>query len=473
MLDEPTADALDRLISSPMDRRQFMWTAVKAGLSVSAAAALLEACGKSSSSRSATPTSSTPTTAAGPGTGQITLNYIAHQFDPRVAEDKTLIASYQQMYPNVTINQQVIPYPAFTDKLKAAIVGNQVDIFADETPLGTYFGSGAVAPVDFKAMGYASINDLTAKYIPTGLDPFSYHGTLYAIPNEATAYAMYLNTKLFQAAGIDPVAQAPKTWEDVLALSQKLVKKDSQGRFIQRGFDFVYPATNCIISPDDEYFPVIAQKGGKILSADGKSSVFNSPGTVAAFQFMFDWVHKYKLGGPPADDATADFLKGTVAMVLVGPWFEPMLKDQAPDVYANYSVIPVPIFQDTVTPYGAQIDGYGLMVNARSSAATQHAAWHFISWLSHVPVEWVSNTGLIIPRTEVYANQAQIATKIMDLTVFLDALKRPQLGLYNAAHPDKISKAIDDAIDRMTTQSQSPADAVKQADSEIQAALSS
>lgn len=412
----------------------------------------------------------------GSGGGGITLTFIAHDFPPRDAWDKKQIAAYERLHPKVHIKELIIPYPAFTDKLKTALASNSVDIFADETPLGPYFASGAVAPVDWRAMGFNSLAAFEAKYIPGGLTPFSYNGVPYASPNEATSYALYINTKILRSAGIDPATQYPKTWEDVLALSQRLVKRDSQGRLVQRGFDFGYPATNNDISPDDEYFPFIAQKGGQILSPDGKTSVFNSAGTVAAYEFISDWVHKYKLGGPPAPDATQSFLKGRVAMIVIGPWFEPQVRTSAPEVWKNLMVVPFPVFKGAVGPYGPQLDGYGHMVNAHISKAKQRAAWQFIAFLDRLhgdPIPYVQQTGIIIPRVEVSAEPGRVAGAFKDYQVFADALKRPQLGLYDSLKAPQISTAIDDAVDRVATKGQSPAQAVAQASKEIQAALNS
>ncbi len=411
----------------------------------------------------------------GSGSSGINLVLIAHDFPPRVAWDKKQIAAYERLHPTVHIKQVVIPYPAFTDKLKTALASNSVDIFADETPLGPYFASGVVAPVDYRAMGFNSLADLQAKYIPGGLTPFSYHGVPYASPNEATSYAMFINKKIFRSAGLDPATQYPKSWEDVLALSKRLVRRDSQGRLVQRGFDFGYPSTNNDISPDDEYFPLIAQEGGKLLSSDGKTSAFNSAGTVAAYQFISDWVHKYKLGGPPAPDATQSFLKGQVAMIVIGPWFEPQVKSSAPEVWKNLMVVPFPTFKNAVAPYGPQLDGYGHMVDSHISKAKQRAAWQFIAFLDRLhgdPIPYVQQTGIIIPRKEVSADPSKLAGTLTDYQVFLDALKRPQLGLYDSLAAPKISTAIDDAVDRVATKGQSPAQAVAQASSEIQAALS-
>ncbi|MDQ3879697.1 MAG: extracellular solute-binding protein, partial [Chloroflexota bacterium] len=322
--------------------------------------------------------------------------------------------------------------------------------------------------------GFDSLEELNARYIKEGLEPFSYEGKRYAIPNEATSYAFFVNKAVFRDAGLDAEKDAPKTWEDVLALSKQIVKRDAAGRIVRRGFDFAYPSTNNWISPADEYFPMFAQKGGRIVSDDGSSSAFDSPGNVEVLQFVSDWVHKHKLGGPPADDVTDEFIKGKVAMIAIGPWFEPVLRKDAPKVFKDLMVIPFPVFSDASAAYGPQLDGYGHMVNARSSKEEQREAWKFIAFLDNLhgdPVPYVQRTGLLIPRTEVYENSDKLAETLKDHQVFLDALKRPQLGLFDQVKAPEINEAINNAIDRVVSKRQDPKAAVAQAAKEIDAAL--
>jgi ABC-type glycerol-3-phosphate transport system substrate-binding protein len=76
-----------------------------------------------------------------------------------------------------------------------------------------------------------------------------------------------------------------------------------------------------------------------------------------------------------------------------------------------------------------------------------------------------------VPRKEVFAESDKLAATLKDHQVFLDALQRPQLGLYDQLQAPKISEAISNAIDRITAKNQSPQDAVAQASKEIDAAL--
>ena len=45
------------------------------------------------------------------------------------------------------------------------------------------------------------------------------------------AHSLYINNRLFREAGLDPVKDAPKTWDDVAKLNKVLTKrKDGPGR---------------------------------------------------------------------------------------------------------------------------------------------------------------------------------------------------------------------------------------------------
>lgn len=408
-------------------------------------------------------------TACAGGDRTITLVYISGFFQPSVQFEAEVIARYQKLHPNIRIKHTAVPHVDRTNKIKEALASNRVDIFSEETPLSSYFASGDAAPVDYEAMGFDSEQAFTRKYLSHGLDPFTFKHTLFAIPKQSDAMALFINKKLFRAAGIDPATEYPRTWEDVLTLSKRLVKRDRLGHIIQAGFDFTYPGTD-----DPTYqimFPLIGQKGGSIVSADGKRSTFDSPGSVAAFTFIRDWAFKHRLGGPGGPEALNGFEEGTLAMTAKGPWLVALLEAQAKEVYDNLLVVPFPVFSDAAIPYGAQTDAFGLMVNAHAPDERQREAWRFISYLTSDPVASVRRTKNIVPRIEVSEHRAEIGRDFKFLSVFLDMLKRPQLPVYDVARSTEIYKVIEDALIRMGTVGQTPEATVAQAGREIQALL--
>src|SRR5262249_24923846 len=149
-------------------------------------------------------------------------------------------------------------------------------------------------------------------------------GKYYGIPNEVSNYCTHISTKLFGGAGLDPEKDWPKTWDDMVAVSQKLTKHEGD-KLTQRGWDFDYRSgIRWVIV----WGGMAYQLGGPIMSPDGKEAYLNKPHSVQALAWIGDWVNKWKLGGPPYEPFSDGFIADTVAMVALGSWFAPGWKDK-------------------------------------------------------------------------------------------------------------------------------------------------
>ena len=61
-------------------------------------------------------------------------------------------------------------------------------------------------------------------------------GDQYALPKDIGPSVLYYNKDLFKKAGVEfPSSEKPMTFEELLALSQKLTKKDTAGKITQYG----------------------------------------------------------------------------------------------------------------------------------------------------------------------------------------------------------------------------------------------
>ena len=104
-------------------------------------------------------------------------------------------------------------------------------------------------PVDYAAMGFESEQTLIDSYLTGTLEGFvGDDGKLYAVPTEVGNYSLFINSKLFEEAGLDPLTDIPTTWEDIMAIAPKLTKKDENGNITQRAFDFSYPGPEAVMS---------------------------------------------------------------------------------------------------------------------------------------------------------------------------------------------------------------------------------
>ena len=167
----------------------------------------------------------------------------------------------------------------------------------------------------------------------------TFDGKVYALPYQGNSMSLFINNKEFRAAGLDPEKDAPKTWEDMIALGPKL--KNVQGtRTVQKAFDFPYHSHRWEVQ---DFQPLVEQFGGKLLSDDGKTAYLNSPAAVKALTL---WRDVTKAAGDPEttmntpSNPNQDFVDGRTAMWITGPWATPQIR-QSP-IGDDFTVVSLP-----------------------------------------------------------------------------------------------------------------------------------
>ena len=172
----------------------------------------------------------------------VELTYWTHEDPNRTNIENRYISEFEKANPGVVIKRVTNPSKKMAERILTAFAANQgPDIFnlqiEDEY---AYIVNQRLAPVNYKAAGYDSVKSIYGAYIPKVLDPVTYEGSLYGLPLELTNWCVYLNERIFKSAGLDPTRDYPKTWEDMVAVSEKIAIRE--GEIIQRrGFDFRYP----------------------------------------------------------------------------------------------------------------------------------------------------------------------------------------------------------------------------------------
>ena len=175
-----------------------------------------------------------------------------------------------------------------------------------------------------------------ARYVSGGLASGTFDGKIYTLPYQGNSMSLFINNKLFAAAGLDPKKNAPKTWKDLMALCPKLKKVEGK-RTAQKAFEFPYHSPRWQLQ---DLQPLTEQFGGKILSDDGKTAYLNSPETVKALTL---WRDVTKACGDPkntkntASNPNQDFVDGFTAMWITGPWATPQV--QASPIKNDFTVV--------------------------------------------------------------------------------------------------------------------------------------
>jgi multiple sugar transport system substrate-binding protein len=363
--------------------------------------------------------------------------YWGHNFVPRVELDKKYIAEFLQKNPDIDVEYEPIPTD-FDAKLRTALAaGTGPDLFAQwNGDMGTFYAQGTIVPVDYGTLGFASQRAFMDLYVSPEniLQGAIFNGVLYGIPNEVSIYACYVNKKHFQEPGLDPDRDFPTTWEDMVAVSQKLVKRDASGKLIQRGFDFDWGSSVWMYL---QWGAMVRQLGGSELK------VANSPEAEKTMQYWADWANKHRLGGPAYwTGQGSDFTSGSAAIkCALGSWAKPGVEQAKID----YTVKKVPIWRNAKNKNHFDTYAYFHMVNARSARVVQQAAWKLAYYLDSFPVDYLVNTGLLQPRKELPESREFRETPYLNL--FLEEM---EVSMYSPRVPRfiEIADALMRARDR-------------------------
>ncbi len=215
----------------------------------------------------------------------------------------------------------------------------------------------------------------TSIYFPgvyyTGTYPFK--NRPYVLTKDYTSICIMYNKALFKAANL-PEPNSEWTWEDFLAMAQKLTLKDATGKTIQYGVQLPGAWVR-------GYEAIAFSFGAKLISEDGTkyTDLLDSDKAVKAMQFYVDLYQKGYAA--PTVDITKflagndNFSQGTAAMQMVGHWPQSTyLKN--PKLAENLGVVGLPA--GAVKANAIAWAGFGI----NSKSPNKQAAWKVLRYFS-------------------------------------------------------------------------------------------
>ena len=399
---------------------------------------------------------------------KIEITYWTHEDPNRTEIENRYISEFEKANPGVTIKRVTNPSKKMAELILTAFAANQgPDIFnlqiEDEY---AYIVNSRLASVDFKAAGYASVEAIYKAYIPKVLDPVTFEGSLYGLPLELTNWCLYVNDRVFKSAGLDPDKDYPKTWEEVVAVSEKIAIR--KGEIIERrGLDFRYPYY--LVS----LVPMVEQLGGKLISDDGKKAIINDQAWIKFLEFMKEWGPNGKnLGSPTYTNARKLFNKDNndIAMCMSGLYQAGRIRKDNPEFYdsGEWRVVPYPKFNNAVNDVAGAYYGHYLVVNAQKPKENQEMAWKFIGHMLHHSEEYLSKVGLIQPTVKLMESETFKAMPYS--SVFKGDMERGHV-VYYGENSAKIQQHIRGAVESVMLSGVSPQEALKNLRRKAQEAL--
>ncbi|MBR3973479.1 MAG: extracellular solute-binding protein [Oscillospiraceae bacterium] len=258
---------------------------------------------------------------------KVELNVIAAQYGTQTADwwagfEKDFEAANQ----NIDLVVDVVSWNDIYTVVNTRISNNDapdilnIDVFAD------YQADGLLLP----AQDYIS-EETYAKFYQSFLDQSVVDGTVWAVPDLASARAMYYNADILAAAGVE----VPTTWDELKAACEAIKAYDPE--IYPWGVDMTTDEGQACFS----YY--IWNNGGNFTDAEGNWTL-NSAENVAAIEYIIGLVNDGLTNTDPATEtryANQDmFGAGKVAM-MIGPNSIPTyLTDGGYDI--NWAVASIP-----------------------------------------------------------------------------------------------------------------------------------
>ena len=218
--------------------------------------------------------------------------------------------------PGITMTVNVVSWDVIDDKVKTLIATGKTPDIVNK---GDY-SAPAAAGLLYKASEMVSASTL-ADIIPTFLNNSMYNGTAYAVPDLASARALFYNKAILKKAG---VTKLPTTWKELLTVLSKIKAKNPGV------YGYAVP-----MGPEEaqaEFSIWAGGNGGRLYDYTAKKWTVNSAANIEAMAFLKKMNDlKYIEPNPAKCDRTACaqtlFAAGKAAFINGSVFLPAWLKD--------------------------------------------------------------------------------------------------------------------------------------------------
>ena len=265
--------------------------------------------------------------AEAPAGDKVEISVVAAQYGQNTAEWwKTFEADFEKDNPGIDLKVEVTSWNDIYTKVNTLISNSNapdilnIDVFAD------YQADGLLLP----AKDYVS-EETYAKMYEAFLAQSEIDGTVWAVPDLASARAMYYNKDILDGAG----AKVPTTWAGLKETCKKIKEK----------YPDVYPWGIDMTTDEGQaaFAYYVWNNGGDFTDKDGNWTL-NSDKNVEAIEYAISLVKEGYTNADPAQETRYNlqdmFGTGKVAMMIAPNSLPTYIKDGGNEV--NYGMAAIP-----------------------------------------------------------------------------------------------------------------------------------
>jgi len=349
------------------------------------------------------------------------------------------------------LKAKLVEFPASADEQRNQFIQRQQAKSGD----CDVFSSDVIWTAEFASQKWLYdmtpyMKDKKDQYIEAPVETVTYDGKIWGVPESSDAGLLYYNTS--------KVKEIPATWQEVYEQAK------SKGGIVYQGA--AYEGLTC------DFLELFFGAGGEVLSEDGTKSAFaEGDAGVKALQFMVDGV---KDGAAPKavttymePESLTAFQTGKPAYMRNWPYAY-ALNQKAKNVKGKFDVGPQPTFEGGEK--AGILGGHNSVISVYSK--NPGGALKLIEHIGSPEIQkaYAAQFSLSPVRADVY-DDPEVQKAIPFATQLREGITNARARPVSPVYP-QISQAIYKNVNAALSGQQSPEDAIKQANSDIEKALS-
>lgn len=350
-----------------------------------------------------------------------------------------MIDEYNASQDTYSLTAKYVPFADFKKQLSIGASASELPdlVILDSPDHASYASMGIFADIT----GKFDVSD----YYEGPVASATLDDVLYGVPFGCNCLSLYYNQDMLDAAGITEV---PETWDELLETAGKLTT------------DSVTGLAFCSLQNEEGTFNFTPW----LWSTGATSYDIDSENGIRALTFVKDLVESGAMSKECINwtqgDVMNQFISGNVAMMINGPWQIPTMKEEAPDL--NWDVTLIPKDAEFASVIGGE--NYAVVAGGNEEGA--------LDFLTYATQEeqvksMMAQMGYISADKTIAANQF---TEESDAVYqkFVDQMEYAQARGPLPEWPE-VSDAISLAFNEVMTGSASPEDAAAEAQATIDA----
>lgn len=251
--------------------------------------------------------------------------------------------------------------------IQATLAGKGPDVALGRTETDVMNFAIRNAICDLKE--FEGYSDVIARFSKTAMEPFTYKGSVYALPATQSFDMMFVRTDIFADLGLN----VPETWKELITVTIPVLQRKN----LSVGLGLLNKSAN--INASNLFYTLLCQSGGTLYTEDRLKTNMATPSALEAFDTAVSFYREYSI--PQEYDFLNRFRTGESPLIVDSYINYNNIKAGAPELEGLWKMHPIP-----GTEVNGKINRTQLMSSSAEvifkNAKDKDACWEFLKWFT-------------------------------------------------------------------------------------------